>query len=331
MNAIDPNTSTPVNDLAVAPAAAPASAEPKASTPTVVATSTEAVKAARYASANAALEQAAKDSAAKVAADAIAAANAEQAKASETVTAAKLAQELAEAKAKADMLTPKADLAAKLEHAQALAKDGKHYEAIQFLSESTGISFDNAVQQLVNPGQAPVPAAKPDDKPVDPEVAKLKADLEAVNKRLADADAAVAAAAKEAGRRSVVEHVKATAKDFPYLASNEEWVTKALADAEPDYAKAIAENKGQDISAEAKNDIVIKALAKAEANHKAMADAYKAVGSPALAVKTPTDVPKMTQPTLTITSARAGLTPAVKTGKAATLEELKLARRSATN
>jgi hypothetical protein len=80
---------------------------------------------------------------------------------------------------------------------------------------------------------------------------------------------------------------------------------------------------------EAKNDLIIKALAKAEAQHKATAEAYMAVAKAVPATKKPNDVPKVTQPTLTFTGSRAGVTPAAKTGKVATLEELKLARRQA--
>ncbi len=326
MFAIDPTQATPVDDVK---ADAPVT-ETKAATETVVATSTEAVKAARYEAANQALEQAAKDATAKTIAEANAAAAAEKAKADEVVSVAKLSTDLAEAKAKADLLGADAKRAAKLDKVAELVKAGKHYDAIQELSD-LGLSFDAAVQQLVNPGAEPPVAAKPDDKPVDPEVAKMRAELDAVNKRLADADAALAANAKEAGRRTVVEHVKTNAKDFPYLAANEDWVTAALASAEPDYAEAIKANNGQDLSMEAKNDLVIKALAKAEASHAATAAKYSAVKPGGIPTKNPIDVSKVTQPTLTLNAPRAAITPAVKTGKAASLEELKRARRTAAN
>ncbi len=324
MNAIDPTTQ------ATAPVATPGNDTPAVETPEPV-VSKDSVKAERYAAANQALEQAHTDAVAKAAAEVTAAKEAEAAKAKEADTVGNLSKELAEAKAKADLLSTKADRAAVLDNVEALVKAGKHYDAIQAL-QGIGLSFDNAVQQVMNPGQEPVPApVKDEDKPVDPTVKALQDQVKVLTDRVKQADEIAAAAAKEAGRKSVVEHVKAQAKDFPYLASNEEWVTKALADAEPDYAKAIEANRGQDISEEAKNDLVIKALAKAEAEHKATATKYMAVTGKPQAGKSPNDVPKMTQPTLTITNQRAGLTPAVKTGKAASLEELKRARRQSAN
>ncbi len=113
------------------------------------------------------------------------------------------------------------------------------------------------------------------------------------------------------------------------MAANEDWITQALKDAEPEYAAAIKTNNGNDITDEAKNVLVINALAKAEASHKATAAKYGAVNPGAIPTKNPIDVSKVTQPTLTIAVPKAGLTPAVKTGKTATLEELKRARRTA--
>ena len=165
---------------------------------------------------------------------------------------------------------------------------------------------------------------KKDEKAVDPEVIKLKEEVASMAKKLADAEAKEAAAAKEAGAKFVVDHVKAKATEYPYLASNEKWIRQALADAEPEYAKAIEANAGNDLEPEAKDALIIKALAAAEAKHKAIADEYKAVA----AAKTPNSVPKVTQPILTITGSNAGITPAVKAGKAASLDELKRARRA---
>jgi hypothetical protein len=182
----------------------------------------------------------------------------------------------------------------------------------------------------MNPGQEPTPApVKPEDKPVDPEVAVLKEQVKRLSDRVADADAKEAAAVKEAGRKSVVEHVKTAAKDYPFLASNEDWVTEALLAAEPEYAKAIELNKGQDIPIEAKEALIVKHLQEHEAKHKANAAKYLAVANPAPAAKNPNDVPRMTNATLNITAPRAGVTPAAKPVKNASLEDLKRARRQA--
>ena len=322
MMSVDPNTETTTAVVDTPPAAAPAAAEPVA-----VATSTDAVKAARYEAANAAIEAAAKAETDKAAAAVVAEQAAAAAKAKEADTVGQLTAKLAETEAKAVSLADKAKFAEKLEGVQALVKAGKHYDAIQALSD-IGLSFDAAVQQVMNPGQEPTPA-KEEEKPAgDPEVAKLKEELAALNKRLADADAREAAAAKEAGRKYVVDHVKTKATDYPYLASNEEWITQALADAEPDYAKAIEANAGQDISPEAKDALVIKALAAAEAKHKAIAEKYLAATKAVIPSKSPNSVPKVAQPTLTFTGSRAGITPSAKTGAKASLDELKRARRS---
>lgn len=313
-----------VVDTTTGPEATPAPAATEQAP--VVAESLEAVKAARYDAEATAAAEATKAAEAKAAADAVAAAEAAKAKEAETATAASLATKLEELQSVNKTLTDKAKLADKLELAQSLAKAGKHYEAIQVFSD-IGIDFDKAVHNVLNPGAAPESAkpAEPAAKQVDPEVAKLQEQLKQVQDRLAASDKAVADAAKEAGRRSVVDHVKAQAKDYPFLASNEAWVNQALSEAEPEYAKAVAANDGKDLTDDQKNDLIIKALAKAEAGHKSAAEAYAAVTK----TKKPNDVPKVAPPVLTLAPKRAGITPVTGTStKPATLDELKRQRRA---
>jgi hypothetical protein len=289
----------------------------------------DAIKQARYDAANAQLVAQAKAVADAAAAEALAAKQAEAAKAAEADQVTALTTKLTEAQTQATTLAERAKMAEKLEAASTLAKSGKHYEALQLLKEATGADMDIAVQELINPGSMPKPVSEPakaEDEP--PAVKALREQVEALNKKLADADAAQQAMAKEAGRKSIVAHVNGAKDQYPFLASNESWINQALLDAEQDYGKAVTDNKGQDLSQEQKNLLIDKALKAAEVKHREQATNYaKILG---LSVKTPTVVvdKPVSKPTLTYTGTGPGLTPAVPQGKVKSLDELKRARRA---
>ncbi len=314
-----------------------ATAEPVSKQETVqveVAPGLEQIKAARVQEQQTAAEAAAKQAEADKAAQILSAAEAEKAKQSEVETVESLKAKLAETQAQSLTLAEKAKQAELVDKAKLLIDQGKHWEASQVFKQ-IGYDFDKAVHELINPGEKPEPEAKQEPKvEASPEVKALMEKLEALEKRVQEADLKEAAAAKEAGRKSILSHVTEQKAAYPFLASNEAWVTDALTDADKSYAEKVAANKGEDIDQEAKNKIITDALTAAEAKHRTNAEQYQKIlgsqaGSTLARLKSPNSV-TVASPVLSLTGApKAGITPVARTGKATSIDELKKARRSA--
>lgn len=316
---------TPITASVTDPAVASAVADAPKTAPSL-----DQIKAERVQEQSEAASKAESDAAQAKVSEALALKEAEQAKAKEAETStnlkAKLETELAEKAA----LLPKAELATKLEQAMALAKEGKHLEAIEALE----LDLDGAVKQLM--GMPKEEQNKHLTKgTIDPELAKKEADRD---REIADLKQwkegrirAEAEQAKADGVKAVIGHVKTEAKSFPFLAKNEDWVKAALLDADKDYADAVKANKGKDIDQDKKESLIETALTRAEKFHTEQAKAYGALTGakpePAKTVPKPATTPiNESGPGIT----KAGLV-AKPRGKSQSIEDLKAARRAAQN
>lgn len=163
-----------------------------------------------------------------------------------------LNRELRAARAKQKEAEDRVAAFAKLERAQTLAKEGKHYDA----AREAGIDVDAALAELLGAKGAPENAEL---RAITAKLEALEKAREAEAKTRDEAEKRAAAAEDERGRAAVVAHVGREAAKYPHLAKAPELVHAALKDADAAYAKL--KTDGADLTADEKNALILDALA----------------------------------------------------------------------
>ncbi len=166
-----------------------------------------------------------------------------------------LNKDLRAARAKLKEAEEKVANYARYERAEALKKEGKHYDA----AREAGFDVDAALHDLLG-----VQAKTPEET----ELAKLQKEVEELKKTRTDEQKAKDEAAKkneaaeyERGHQRVIEYVEKEAAKYAYLSKDPDLVHAALKDAETAYEKIKAElPKGEDLPADEKNKILFDAL-----------------------------------------------------------------------
>jgi len=166
-------------------------------------------------------------------------------------------RELREARQRVKELEAKQSLADKLEQANKLAQEGKHYDAIRLLGQDW---FDSATREVLqvqqDPGNAEVSALRK-------EVDELKAARDQAGKDAQSAKEQAATEAREAGLRKVAEYVQADSKTYPVLSKSPELISMSMKGADEAYPKLVAK-LGRDLTDTEKNDLIRAALAEGE-------------------------------------------------------------------
>ena len=166
-----------------------------------------------------------------------------------------LSRELREAKAKAKDLEAKVAGFGKFEKAQALAKEGKHYDA----AREAGIDVDAALAELLgNNNGAPASAAQIDKK-LREEIDELKAFKNDTVKEREERKKAEAEATTQADRAATTKFVADNAAKYPFLAKSPKLVALAYTDFEQAKAKVEAES-GETMSASEQAKLMVTAL-----------------------------------------------------------------------
>jgi hypothetical protein len=249
----------------------------------------------------------------------------------ELAAATALSKEAREARTRIKELETKAADAELTTKARALVAEGKHLDAVALL----GIDLNAAVAEQL--GGAPADGAA-----VDPKVAELAETvkkLEAAATERAKRDAAELQARTAEARKqdvaAIVEHVKAEAVKYPYLARNPAWVQEAYDTASDLVPKVIEQIKAREgaareLTPEEKHRLMEAALLEAEASHAEKAKLY---GPSGVALERPGGAapPRPgARPSTFDASMRGGTaTPVTKPKTKLTFSEVKRARRTA--
>ena len=227
-----------------------------------------------------------------------------------------LSKEARAIRAKVKELEP---AAAKAKRVEELVAAGKHREAIAVL----GVDLNAAVAEELGTPLEP----KPEDEAAKAAKAKqdqLEADVEAIKARDKEQSETAAKAAMDADRAAVVEHVKAEAATFPYLARKAEWVHAAYEDAAKAYP-ALAEKAGRPLNPQERHRLIIASLTEAEEFRKGEAALY----APVTLHQSPRATPPKASARPTFDSSLRGGTaaPAVKSKTKLSFEQAKAERR----
>lgn len=261
----------------------------------------------------------------------------------------KLNRDLTTTRARVRELEAKAvPVAAKLEAAQKLAAEGKHFEAIK----AAGLDFDAAAREVLMQ-EAEEKETDPKVKALADQLAETRAELDKLkdgttkDRERIDADAAARRKAERAaGEARIFEEIKAAAERFPYLSKDKGFVTEALdplddgVDAAgnpvPGAYTLARRQLGRDLTDQEKNSLIRAALEEGEERHAARARLYglepakpkaKAEPKPAETAAKPEDKAAAT-PT-TVDAGMRGSAGVVKPRGKTTLAEIKAARRAA--
>lgn len=158
-----------------------------------------------------------------------------------------LNRQLRESKTKQKNLEERIAGFGRFEKAQALAKDGKHYDA----AREAGIDVDAALAELLGRGNANPTAGQIDAKLAD-EIADLKKFKEETVKEKEESKAAAAAQAEKADRTEVGGFVAANATKFPILAKAPELVDRVFEEFRTERAKQQEEGEAMSSADQAK-------------------------------------------------------------------------------
>lgn len=242
----------------------------------------------------------------------------------ELARATQLSKAEREARAKVKELEAKAGGAAKLEEAQGLIAKGHHLKAAELL----GIDLGAAVAEHLGQTPAEGEAVDPKVKELSDKLAKLEGSEAERAKRDAADLAARTAEARKTDVAAIVEHVKAQAKDFPYLSRDPAWVAEAY-DGASDAYPALVKELGRELNGEEKHRLITAALQEGEAKRAAEAKKY----GPVTLERPSGAVPPRpgARPTTFDSSMRGGTSAATTKPKTRlTFHEAKRARRNAT-
>ena len=229
-------------------------------------------------------------------------------------------------------------LLSKVQTAEKLAKEGKHYDAIKALGI---VDFDKAAAEVM--GQATAEAE------LDPKVKEIRdaanAEIQALKDKLAaleegqtktkeereaekkEADAErkrLDARAKEEGTTRIVAEVTALADRFPFLSKSPDFVREALNGADEAYP-LLVKKLGRDLNDDERNGLLRAALEEAETQHAGRAKLYATATD---RYKKPEE-PPAPAPSPTVTSDVRGNVVSHKPRVKKTFEQVKAERRKA--